>query len=149
MTLRWGADWNEPRFIVDSLSREARGTAPDGSAWRVLHSSGSGGSNTDLSIDDASGKKLEWWANSNSGYPELLVSRASDKTRFLCYQYYWTGPNKLIFENPSLIRYGIWLVERDPEGYRLRPIVRNPVSLIVREPEYLLLVLERLMNWWS
>jgi hypothetical protein len=143
LTLQLGARWDAPRFISGG---EVNGIAPDGSVWSVWRGSGSGGCNTDLTVVDPSGHKLEWWSNSECGYPNLHISNSSDKTRLLCYQYYWIGSNHIIHENPSMIRYGIWLVEPGRSGYRLTPVVRNPVSLIAREPEFLLLVLAQTID---
>lgn len=100
LALRSCARWESPRFIDHNFSRRAEGIGADGSAWSVRRGGGSGGSNTDLTVIDSSGKKLECWSNSESGYPEILVSNSAGKTRFLSYQYYWIGSNHIIHENP-------------------------------------------------
>ena len=146
LTIRLGARWNTPRLVSWG---EVNGIAPDGSNWSVRRSNGSGGCNTDLAVVDPSGHKLEWWSNSECDYPDVLIDNSAGKTRFLCYQYYWTGSNHLIYEKPDMIRYGIWLVETSPSGYHLTPVVRNPVSLIAREPELLLLVLAKVFDYIS
>lgn len=124
-------------FAPDSkpMVTERSGREADGVSWKVsLFGSGSGGKNTDLTLADAEGHRFEWRANSETDFPEVLICTENGRTRFLCYQLFWTSSNYGFLEKPMQFDYGIWVIERGDSGFKKVPIVSNLIGLLAREP---------------
>ena len=130
--LGWG-DW------LTVMTSEPPYRVVDGSQGGVLWSaagggSGSGGDWCYLNVEVQNGELL-WSSGQNIGTSWVRRDRDADVPRFLVYQpVLGATTNYRLLENPHLIQPGIWLIEPGPAGYEKKPVVTNPVSLVVRNP---------------
>lgn len=129
-----------PHSVVERVDGEVR--------WRATSSSGSGGESCDLIIETEAGT-FHWMAGQNFGTCWVRRFHKDGDPVFLVYQpiFDFTSNHRLL-ESPHLNEPGVWLVTNTLEGYRRRPVVTNPVSLVARNPVGTLLMgfngLERL-----